>query len=139
MGFKLSVVSGVLSTLIAAILTWLFGFSPNVLGVLWGVTSRAWWAVTYSVQVPTSVLVLTGFILLYLIYRLRITSEKLGLTMADMDSPKPMPAQSELSKQEFILVKELAAADGRWLGIEHISSRTQASGLLRLNRQLTGC
>lgn len=130
LGFKSTVISGVLSTLLASIFTWLFGYWPHVWSFIVEVASTAWWVVSYSVPMPMSVLVLLWFFLMYVVYRLRSISGQAGAATTDGMSTKPTQGLSEMSEKELAVMGALAAADGQWLGIEHISSRIQAPRLL---------
>ncbi len=94
------------------------------------VASLAWWAVSYSVPMPMSVLVLLGFFLMYVVYRLRSLSGHTGTSTTDGASTKSPLGLSEMSEKELAVMRALAAADGQWLGIERISLRIQAPRLL---------
>lgn len=94
------------------------------------VASFAWWALSYSVPMPMSVLVLLMFLLMYVVYRLRSISSHPGASTIDGASKKSTLRLSEISEKELAVMRMLAAADGQWLGIEHISSRIQAPRLL---------
>ena len=120
LGFKSTVIAGVISTLLASFFTWLFGFWPAV----W-----AWQALTYSAPVPISVLAALLICLICLSYRLRSVLVQDEQTASSSIAPL-VHCQSQMSEKELDVVKVLAAADGRWLGIEHISSRIQASRLV---------
>ena len=136
MGFKSSVTSGVLSTLVAAILTWLFGFWPYVLDSIVDIASTAWWRVAHVVPVPVGVLLVLSFVLVYLLNRLHSVLDRTAVST----TVQPMLRQSEMSENELAIIRSLAAADGRWLGIEHIASRIQKPRLLSeqaLERLLT--
>lgn len=130
MSFKLTVVSGVISTLLASFFTWLFGFWPTVWDLITDAASWVWQALTYAASVPISVLAVLLICLLYLSYRLRLVLAENEESVASSSTAPRMRGQSEMSENEFAVVKVLAAADGRWLGIEHISSRIQASRLV---------
>ena len=130
MDFKLTVISGVISTLLAAFFTWLFGFWPTVWNLITDAGAWVWGALTYADPVPISVLAALMICLLYLSYRLRLVlAEKKESVESSSTAPR-MQGQSKMSENEFVVVKALAAADGGWLGIEHISSRIQASRLV---------
>lgn len=130
MSFKSSVISGVLSTLIAAILTWMFGFWVSVWNFIVETATQAWWAMSYTVSMPVSVLAMQSLFLVYLIYQLRSPANQANPLRATSSSNQLMQKQSQMSKNEVAVLKALAAADCRWLGIDHISSCIQASHLL---------
>ena len=77
-----------------------------------------------------SVLALLGFALMYVVCRLRSISGHTGASTTDDASTKSTLGLSEMSEKELAVMRALPAADGQWLGIEHISSRIQASRLL---------
>jgi len=130
LGFKLTVISSVLSTLLASIFTWLFGYWPHVWSFIVEVASAAWWVVSYAVPVPLSALVLLGLFLAYVVYRLRPFSSHTVRSTSDGTSTKSTLGLSEMSEKELAVIRALAAADGQWLGIERISSRIQEPRLL---------
>lgn len=130
LGFKSTVISGVLSTLLASIFTWMFGYWSHVWSIIVEVASLAWWAVSYSVPMPLSVLLLPGLFLMYVVYRQRSISGHTDASTTDGASTKSTLGLSKMSEKELAVMRALAAADGQWLGIEHISSRIQAPRLL---------
>ena len=130
MGFKSTVIAGVISTLLASFFTWLFGYWPTVWDWLTEAAVWAWKALTYAAPVPISVLAALLICLIYLSYRLSsVLAKEEEQTVSSYTAPL-VHGQSQMSEKELDVVKVLAAADGRWLGIEHISSRIQASRLV---------
>lgn len=130
LGFKSTVIAGVISTLLASFFTWLFGFWPTVWGWLTEATEWAWKALIYAAPVPISVLAALLICLIYLSYRLSSVLAKEEEQTASSYTAPLVHGQSQMSEKELDVIKILAAADGRWLGIEHISSRIQASRLV---------
>jgi len=130
LGFKSTVIAGVISTLLASFFTWLFGYWPTVWDWLTEAAVWAWKALTYAAPVPISVLAALLICLIYLSYRLSsVLAKEEEQTVSSYTAPL-VHGQSQMSEKELDVVKVLAAADGRWLGIEHISSRIQASRLV---------
>ena len=130
MNFKLTVISGVVSTLLATFLTWLFGFWPTVWVLLTDVAAWVWQALTYAAPVPISVLAALLICLMYLSRRLALAIAPEEESTASNSAAPLMRDQNEISENELRVLKELAAADGRSLGIEHISSRIKRSRLV---------
>jgi hypothetical protein len=128
--FKASVISGVLSTLIAAMITWLFGFWGSMWTIIGDTFSIVWAAIAQPIPVPLGLLVALGAGLGYLINRLRSASPQSGMSEVDSSAAQSIHDQLELSENEIAVIKVLSAADGRMLGIEHISSRIHASRLM---------
>ena len=130
MNFKLTVISSVVSTLIASFLTWLFGFWTTVWDLLTDAAAWVWQAMTYAAPVPISVLAALLICLMYLSNRLRLAlAQEEGSVETSSVGPL-MPDQTEMSENELKVLNELAAADGRSLDTGQISSRIKKPHLV---------
>lgn len=130
MNFKLTVISGVVSTLIASFLTWLFGFWTTVWDLLTDAAASVWQALTYAAPVPISVLAALIICLMYLSNRLRLALTQEEGSVATSSASPLMRDQTEMSENELRVLNELAAADGRSLDIGQISSRIKKPHLV---------
>lgn len=130
MSFKLSVISGVLSTLIAAIITWLSGFWSIAWNALCEAASTIWLLLAHPVSIPIGILAPLGFYLTYLIYRIYHCHSGVNESTSEHSYTKSISQQTNISENEIALLKLLAAVDGRWIGIDHISSQLMMSRLV---------
>lgn len=129
MGFRSTVLAGVLSTLIAAFITWLLGFWPTVWAWVGNASSAIWAVAAYVIPVPTGVLVLLGVVLTYLCAR-KPSGAKAAVSTPSRPLEQTARDLPQLSENELAVIRLLAAADGRWAGIEEIASVAQLSRLL---------
>jgi hypothetical protein len=130
LGFRLSVISGVTSTIVASILTWLFEFWPIVWSFLHESVVWIWEISTYTIPVPVSLIIGLVLYLSYSTYSLNSKSTEVDVLLVDKADDQLQSIQLQLSEIELKLLRVLAAADGKWLRIEHVSSRIEASHLL---------
>lgn len=144
LGFRANVISGVLSTLIAAILTWLFGFWPAIW--LWVVAfaGEVWRWITFTAPIPLSFIVVLVCAAAFAIARrpsARIPSgsgveqqprytSRVVPTGECLPKTEEAPPKLVLSANETSIVRLLAEADGKWLGIEDFVTKTGNSRLV---------
>jgi hypothetical protein len=140
MGFKATVFAGVLSTLVAAVLTWLFGFWPQLWNGLVGISEKLWQAVSLSIPVPLGLLVPIGLLATLPALRLlrkkdvpQIATEPRYKSRAiptgewkKHEAAKPDP----LSSNEVLMLKVLAHADGQEMMLSDIASQSGFSNLV---------
>lgn len=127
MGFRATVVAGVLSTLIAAFISWLFGFWSTVWSWLSVTATTAWSIVAYAVPVPVGVLAPLGIVLIYCLTPALLSARE------SMVAPTTEQAEQDLhvlSENELKVVRLLAAADGQWARLGDIASDIQLSQLV---------
>lgn len=131
MGFRSTVVAGVLSTLIAAFISWLLGFWPTVWSWLSAAMASFWSAVTYTVPVPAGILAPVVIVLIYplalVLFRAR---ESTALATTEHSLAQAEQAPLVLSENELKVVRLLAAVDGQWIGLSDIASQIRLSQLL---------
>lgn len=133
MGFRSTVIAGVLSTLIAAFISWLLGFWPTVWSWSWLSAAKAafWSAVTYSVPVPAGIVVPVVIVLIYPLalnlFRARVSTAALT---TEHSLSRAEQAPLVLSENELKVVRLLAAVDGQWVGQSDIASEVRLSQLL---------
>lgn len=142
LGFRATVVAGVLSALITAFITWLLGFWPAIWSWIVKATVTLWGWVTYSIPVPAGIFVLVAVVFLYR-WRRQPHASKVGDVVhqrshasrpAPTDNILPQHTESasnpSLSKNEIRIVHLFAVTDGKWLGIDDIASNIELPRLL---------
>jgi hypothetical protein len=130
LSFKSSVISGVLSTLIAAFIIWLSGFWSTAWNALAELISTTWMLLVYPIEIPIGILAPLALYLTYRIFHLyycQVGSDELAVEEPHFQSTS---LNANLSENEIALLRLLAAVDGRWIGIEHISSQLMKSKLV---------
>lgn len=130
MSFKSTVIAGAISTLLASFLNWLFGFWTMAWKWFTEASVWAWMALTYTAPVPISVLAALLICLMFLFYRLHSVIAQKEEAAASSSNNQLAHDQSQITGNELNIIKVLAAADGRWLRVEQISSRSQASRIV---------
>lgn len=131
LGFRATVVAGVLSTLIAAFATWLLGFWPAA----WAwfsataatIASTVWSLVAYVVPVPLGVLAPLGLVLTYYFVR---KVPKVSASTTETSTVQTQQEATTLSENELKVVRLLAAADGQWAKLNEIAADIRLSRLL---------
>ena len=120
LGFHATVIAGVLSAIIVTFLTWLFGFWSTIWSWIVKTSATVFEWISYSIPIPVSVLVLLAGILIYILSR--TPNRPIAI-----NGNEYVPVQNEaastpsLSANEEQIVRFLAAADGKWAGVEDVS------------------
>ncbi|MFN7863378.1 MAG: hypothetical protein ACK5N7_08680, partial [Curvibacter sp.] len=131
LGFRATVVAGVLSTLIAAFVTWLLGFGPAAWAwfsaTVATIASAVWSVVAYVVPVPLGVLALLGLVLTYYFAR---KLPKVSVSKTETSTVQTLQKATTLSENELKVVRLLAAADGQWAKLDEIAAAILLSRLL---------
>jgi hypothetical protein len=143
LSFNKTVIASVLSTLLAAVLTWLFGFWTVVWDAAVAATKCVLSMILFSIQVPLGVLIVGAAMLLmfmFLFFTRKETSISGKPSGTDIRySSKAFPtgawAQSPtveseaLSDKEIVMLKVLAIADGQAIAIDVLAQRSRMSNL----------
>jgi len=128
LGFWGTTLAGVVSAIVAGVLTWLFGFWPPVWRWLSGAFETLWGWISYSVSVPLSILAAVAFLFFWLARRaFASTFSAEPPTAVSRVSPQPDPS---LAPIELAILELLTRADGQWLEIERIASELHVSRLV---------
>lgn len=127
LGFWGTTIAGVVSTLIAAVAIWLFGFWPIVWQWIADVTTFLWGWVTFTVPVPLGILIIVGIVLTLLCRKILAAHAQVSPSSAPVDAPVQEPA---LGQTEIAVIKLLAQADGAWLELERIARGIHSSRLV---------
>lgn len=127
-GFWGTALAGVISTIAAAVITWLFGYWPPVWRGLSGVLEALWGLVAYPVPLPAGLLACVAFLIAWLVLRAAVT--RAAPVASDNAAPPLGQALPSLTPNELTIVQLLIRADGQWLGIEHISRGIHMSRLI---------
>jgi hypothetical protein len=140
MGFNATVISGVLSTLLAAVATWLFGFWPQLWSGIVNVAGKLWEAVAYPVSVPLGVLVPVGILAVLPTLRLLKKKDPTQIAVEPRYQSKATPTgewkknqatePDPLSSNEVRMLQVLAHADGEELMLSDIAGRSGFSNLV---------
>lgn len=128
LGFWGTVAASVLALLIGTFISWVLGFHHRVWLAVVAVAGSLGRALTFSVPVPVVVLVILAGILLYsLRFRLRYRPSQSAVAGS---TEQPRTAQSPLLENEVLVIRLLAAVDGRWLLTSEIAGRARLSVLV---------
>lgn len=131
LGFRATVVAGVLSTLIAAFVTWLLGFWSAAWAwfsaTVATIASTVWSVVAYAVPVPLGVLALLSLVLTYYFFR---KPTKVSVSATETSSVQTEQEATTLSENELRVVRLLATADGQWAKLDEIAADIRLSRLV---------
>lgn len=141
-----SVITGTASTLIAALLTWSFGFWQPIwtwivafLSSIWTwivrIAVAAWQIISYTVPLPVVILFVLAIFCVWISTRRTsspIPPNSLVAPPAKIFIPqnKTPTALPQLSENEDFVLRLLAKADGRWVELESIFNQVQRPRLL---------
>lgn len=140
MGFKATVSAGVLSTLLAAIATWLFGFWPILWTAVIDLSRKLWQATIFPVPVPLGLLV--PIVVFAAVFALRLwrKEDAAPTPYEPRYSSRAVPTgewkkreavePAPLSNNEIKMLRALAHADGQELMLSDLASRSGFSNLL---------
>ena len=140
LSFKATVTSGVISTLLAAIATWLFGFWPAIWSFIVTVSNWLWNALWTTVPVPIGLIVVLLALSVFLVRKrtaspthtsselIRFASKAVP-TGAWSVNPPAAQEPDPLSDSEVTMLRAIAAADGRELPLDELARDSHMSNL----------
>ncbi|HVR55164.1 MAG TPA: hypothetical protein VMS38_35920, partial [Pseudorhodoferax sp.] len=91
MSFRATVFAGVLSTLFAAVVTWLFGFWPMLWNAVTSGSQKLWQVIALPIPVPLGVLVSVAVLAAVPVRRLWKNNEIASTTSEPRYASKAMP------------------------------------------------
>lgn len=141
MDFKATVIAGVLSTLLAAALSWAFGFWPVLFGGFLSVGQWTWKVLSHSIPVPLGVIILLLLPVIVLVHiKVLILSKQSSAderyasqvnASGDWNSAaSPQHESFPLSGNEVSMLAALAHADGQELALDDLARRAGFSNLV---------
>lgn len=132
LGFRGTVLAGLVVAAIVAVATWLLGFLPQAWG---GVVVAARWlgrALAFSVPVPVVVLVIFAGFALY-VWRSAVLRKREARAHKVVES-KPREAtaveSAPLTDNEVSIIRLLAGADGKWMTLFELARRAALANLV---------
>jgi hypothetical protein len=140
LNFRATVIAGVLSTLLAAVLTWLFGFWSAIWALTVSSAKWLWDTLWLTVHVPLGLIFIFFLASLVLVLR-RKTDSSIQVTSGPVRySSKAVPTgilgavssaaePDVLSTKELTLLRTLAAADGREIAFDALAQNSHMSKL----------
>lgn len=129
LGFRGTVLAGLVVAAVVGIVTWLLGFLPQAWRGIVVVAHWLWRVLAYSVPVPVVVLVIIAGFGLYAWRKLATSARVQPAESVSFDDPSANDAVA-LSANETLVVCLLARADGEWMRLESIASKLNLPNLL---------
>jgi hypothetical protein len=140
MSFRSTVFAGVLSTLFAAVATWLFGFWPMLWNAVAIGSQKLWQVIVLPIPVPLGLFIPVAALAAMSVLRLWKKEEVRSTTSEPRYASKAMPTGSwrkqeiaepaPLSTNEITMLRVLVNADGQELMLEDLAGRSRFSNLV---------
>ena len=140
LSFKQTIIAGAGGTILAAVITWLFGYLPKVWSWLSATAVTLWNLVSYPISIPIGIAALFLFPLFWFLANRKIlpvapVQTKQSRAAIRIEPIKPVPVVSlpipiQLSTYETKVTQLMAAGDGKWMSIYEISRQLNLSNLI---------